>query len=176
MNNGARAAAKLPPTSEQFATAFVRVEEMMKIRAEKEFWSGIMFLVCAAVAIATARGYSLGSVGKMGPGYFPLSLGILLGTIGVVTIIKSFLVDGPPLEKLNPWPLAAIATSVVLFGLSIERLGLVISILIVTTILAVSFRGISWLGFLGLTAALIALSVTVFAYALQLPLTIWPTF
>ena len=146
----------------------------MKIRAEKEFWSGIMFLIFAAIAVATARGYSLGSVGRMGPGYFPLALGILLAVLGAVTIVKSFVADGPKLEPLNLWPLLAIVASVVCFGLSIERLGLVIAIMIVTAILALSFRNISWLGFVGLAGTLIAFSVIVFTSALQLPLTIWP--
>jgi hypothetical protein len=146
----------------------------MKIRAEKEFWSGVMFIVFAIVAVATARGYSLGNVGRMGPGYFPLALGIILAVLGVITVVQSLAMDGPPVERLNLWPLAAITTSVVAFGLAIERLGLVISIVIVTTILAVAFRGISWLGFAALTASLVAFSVVVFAYALQLPLTIWP--
>jgi len=146
----------------------------MKIRAEKEFWSEIMFLVFAGVAVATARGYSLGSVGRMGPGYFPLALGILLAGLGAITVVKSLLVEGPLLEPLNLWPLLAIVASVVLFGLSIERLGLVIAILIVTAVLAISFRSISWLGFIGLAGSLIAFSVIVFAYALQLPLKVWP--
>ena len=44
----------------------------MRIRAPKDFWSGVMFCGFAAVGILAARGYSLGTAGKMGPGYFPL--------------------------------------------------------------------------------------------------------
>ena len=50
----------------------------MQIRAPKDFWSGIMFLAFAATAVITARSYSLGSAGKMGPGYFPIMLGCAL--------------------------------------------------------------------------------------------------
>lgn len=148
----------------------------MKIRAEKDFWSGLLFIAFAIVAIVAARGYSIGSVGRMGPGYFPLALGGLLALLGIIMVSKSFVTDGERMEPLNLGPLAAIVTAVVLFGLSIERLGLVISIAIVTGVLAVVFRGLSWASFIGLTATLIAFSVVVFAYALQLPLTIWPAF
>jgi hypothetical protein len=48
----------------------------------KDFWSGVMLCGFAAVGILTARGYSLGTAGKMGPGYFPLLLGGVLGTLG----------------------------------------------------------------------------------------------
>ena len=50
----------------------------MNIRAPKDFWSGVMFFAFAAIAMLAARGYSLGSAGKMGPGYFPMLLGIVL--------------------------------------------------------------------------------------------------
>ncbi len=146
----------------------------MKIRAEKDFWSGVLFIVFAVVAIITARGYSMGSVGRMGPGYFPIALGCFLALLGIITVAKSLTVDGERMEKLNLGPIATIVVAVALFGLSIERLGLIISIAIVTAILAVVFRGLSWISFLFLTGALIAFSVIVFVYALQLPLSIWP--
>src|SRR5216684_3108885 len=57
----------------------------MRIRAPKDFWSGVMFCGFAAVAILAARGYSLGTAGKMGPGYFPLVLGgVLIEPLGLV--------------------------------------------------------------------------------------------
>ena len=43
----------------------------MRIRAPKDFWSGVMFCGFAVVAILAARGYSFGTAGKMGPGLFP---------------------------------------------------------------------------------------------------------
>ena len=61
----------------------------MKIRAPKDFWSGVMFCGFAAVGILAARGYSLGTAGKMGPGYFPLMLGIVLAALGAILIARS---------------------------------------------------------------------------------------
>jgi hypothetical protein len=40
----------------------------MRIRAPKDFWSGVMFCGFAAVAVFSARGTALGTAGKMGPG------------------------------------------------------------------------------------------------------------
>ena len=83
---------------------------------------------------------------------------------------------------LNLWPVLAIVTSVVLFGLAIERLGvvaaivIVIVIVIVLGILAAAFRGLNWFEFTVLAAVLIGFSVVVFVYALQLPLPVWPAF
>jgi hypothetical protein len=67
-------------------------EGHMKIRAPKDFWSGVMFCGFAAIAILAARGYSLGSAGKMGAGYFPLLLGIVLAAMGAILIARSVVV------------------------------------------------------------------------------------
>ena len=66
----------------------------MNIRAPKDFWSGIMFLAFAAVALLTARGYSLGSAGRMGPGYFPMLLGGVLALLGLVLVLRSLVIEG----------------------------------------------------------------------------------
>src|SRR6476659_2372634 len=90
-------------------------EGHMKIRAPKDFWSGVMFCGFAAIAIAAARGYSLGSAGKMGPGYFPLLLGFVLAALGAVLIARSVVVDDEPLPRFYVLPLVVIAAAAYLF-------------------------------------------------------------
>src|SRR5258706_11084081 len=88
----------------------------MRIGAPKDFWSGVMFCGFAATALAAARGYSLGSAGRMGPGYFPLLLASLLGALGAVLIGRSILIGGEPVARFHVLPLAGIAPSLSLFG------------------------------------------------------------
>src|SRR5262249_49054649 len=97
----------------------------MRIRAPKDFWSGVMFCAFAAVALFAACGYSMGSAGRMGPGYFPLLLASLLGALGAALMGRSILVGGEPVARLQVLPLAVIATAICLFGLLIEPLGLI---------------------------------------------------
>ena len=99
----------------------------MRIRTPKDFWSGVMFCGFAAVAILAARGYSLGTAGKMGPGYFPLVLGGLLAGLGAVLIGRSLVLSGEPVARFHVLPLAIIAAAICLFGVLIEPLGLVLS-------------------------------------------------
>jgi hypothetical protein len=127
----------------------------MRIRAPKDFWAGVMFFGFAVVAVLAARGYSLGSAGRMGPGYFPLLLGLVLGSLGA--------------------PLAIIAVAVCLFGLAIEPLGLVISLAILVTLSAWAGRQFRLLETIALALALIVFSVGVFVYALGLTLNVWPS-
>jgi putative tricarboxylic transport membrane protein len=88
----------------------------MRIRAPKDFWSGVMFCGFAAVAIFTARGYTLGTAGKMGPGYFPLLLAALLAALGATLIARSVVLTGEPVSRFHVVPLAVIAAAVCLFG------------------------------------------------------------
>src|SRR6476661_5304443 len=108
----------------------------MKIRAPKDFWSGVMFCGFAAIAIAAARGYSLGSAGKMGPGYFPLLLGLVLAAMGAILIVRSLVLEDEPLSRFHILPLAIIATAVCLFGLRIGPLGLVASLAVLPVLSA----------------------------------------
>ena len=76
----------------------------MKIKSQKDFFSGLMFM---AVGVAFAWGattYNIGEGARMGPGYFPLVLGILLAGLGAFIIFESLVVeteDGEPIGKLG---------------------------------------------------------------------------
>src|SRR5215470_16944493 len=146
----------------------------MNIRAPKDFWSGVMFLAFAAAALLTARGYSLGAVGRMGPGYFPMLLGGVLALLGLVLVARSLVIAGEPVGRLHLIPLSVIATSVCLFGLAIERIGLVVSLILVIAVSALASRESRLTETSALALALAAFSVGVFVYALRLPLPIWP--
>jgi hypothetical protein len=147
----------------------------MTIRAPKDFWAGVMFCGFAAIAILAARGYSLGSAGKMGPGYFPLLLGIVLAAMGAILIGRSVVVVDEPVSPFHLLPLAVIAVAVCLFGLLIEPLGLVVSLFVLTVTSAWAGPQFRLLETVALTVVLIAFSIAVFVYALGLPLNIWPS-
>src|ERR1700741_2619807 len=117
----------------------------MRIRAPKDFWSGVMFCGFAAVAILAARGYSLGTAGKMGPGYFPLLLGGLLGPLWAMLIRLPLLLRGEPVSRFHVLPLAIIAAAVSLFGALIEPLGLVLSLVVLTLMSASTGAQFRWL-------------------------------
>jgi hypothetical protein len=148
----------------------------MNIRASKDFWAGLMFLSFAAVAVMAARGYSMGTAGRMGPGYFPMALGLVLGLLGLLIIARSVIAGSGAVSALQLRPLLVLAGAVVLFGLLIERAGLVVTLAVVVAASAVASRDSRPLEVAALAAALAAFSVGIFVYALRLPLSIWPSF
>ena len=147
----------------------------MRIRAPKDFWSGLMFCGFAVAAILAARGYSLGTAGKMGPGYFPLLLGGVLGVLGLILVGRSLALDGEPLPPIHIFPIAVIAVAVCLFGALIEPLGVVIALAVLTVVTAWAGPEVRLMQTVALAAALIVFSIGVFVYLLGLPLAIWPS-
>jgi putative tricarboxylic transport membrane protein len=146
----------------------------MSIRAPKDFWSGVMFIAFAAVALFAARNYSLGTAVRMGPGYFPMLLGAVLAGIGAILVVRSFIVSGEPITPLHIVPLAGIVLAVALFGALLQRLGLVVTLAIVIAISALAGRQTKLVEIVALAVVLAAFSVAVFVYGLRLPLPIWP--
>ena len=148
----------------------------MTIRAPKDFWSGLMFLTFAAVGLFVATGYSFGRGGRMGPGYFPVMLSIVLGVLGAILLVRSLVLEGESIGRIRLMPLAVLTVSVIIFGLMIEPFGLVISLATVTLISAFAGGEARPLEAVALSLVLTLMSVGIFVYALRLPLSVWPNF
>jgi hypothetical protein len=91
----------------------------MKIKSEKDFFCGLMFVVVGIAFAWASTNYKIGNGARMGPGYFPLLLGTLLALLGAVVIFKSLVVETEDGEKIGKWarkPLFFIITSNLIFG------------------------------------------------------------
>jgi hypothetical protein len=70
----------------------------LRIKAPKDFWAGLMFIGFGGFFMIWALGhYQMGTAVRMGPAYFPTVLGGLLVFLGVLVLIESFAMAGPPL-------------------------------------------------------------------------------
>jgi hypothetical protein len=148
---------------------------MTRVRTGKDFWSGVMFVCFAVVGLYASRNYAMGSSGQMGPRYFPLMLGILLGAIGLLLIVRTLIHGDERVEGLGLRALVFVVIGVVLFGVCIQPLGLVVSVAVTAVIVAFAGNDAKSIEVLLLTAALIGLSAGIFHFALQLPLPLWPS-
>jgi hypothetical protein len=72
------------------------------------------------------------------------------------------------------WPVAIVATSLVVFGLTIERFGLVISVLLLIAIGSLADRQLRPWETLAAAAVLIVLSWAIFILGLGLTIPVWP--
>ena len=97
------------------------------MRNAKDFWTGLIYIFFGSSAILIARDYSMGTAIKMGPAYFPTILGGLLLAIGVISVIRSFIVPGPGIGALAIKGLVLVTVSVVVFGFVVRGLGVAIA-------------------------------------------------
>jgi Tripartite tricarboxylate transporter TctB family len=62
----------------------------VKIANYQDFFAGLFFILFGALAAYLSTSYNMGTGARMGPGYFPYWLGIILAGIGVIVFIKAF--------------------------------------------------------------------------------------
>src|SRR5512143_4110602 len=100
---------------------------MAFIRHPKDFFAGLLFIAFGVAAIVIGSNYALGTAARMGPGYFPRILGILLVTLGAVLAGRATRLHGVPMPRLKWRPTLVVLGSVVLFGFIVEQAGLLVS-------------------------------------------------
>ena len=151
----------------------------MKIKSQRDFWSGLMF-VCVGIAFAVgATNYSMGSSARPGPGYFPLILSAFMALLGAVVLFKSLTIetdDGDPVGAFAWRPLLVIVAAIVFFGLALPRLGLLITVPILIIITSLAGDEFSWKGVLAAAAVLTAGAWAIFIAGLKLTIPLYPWF
>jgi hypothetical protein len=132
--------------------------------------SGAIFVLLGGAFAIGSLGLELGTPLRMGPGFFPLLLGVLLMVLGGVIALRS-VGAGPSRFGPVPWRgLLLVLAAPVLFGIVLRGLGLVPSVALVVLISAYASRRMSHPLAAMLTAGLTLFCVVVFSYALGLPI------
>jgi hypothetical protein len=147
----------------------------MKIRIEnrKDFYAGLIFLFFGLFALLEGGRYAMGTAAKMGPGYFPVVLGILLSVLGAIVTIRSFTLKGGPVQAFVLRPLLLILGSVFVFSLMIDLLGLLLAASSLILVSSLASREIHFRELLLLVGLLVIMALGVFIYVLGLPLKVW---
>jgi hypothetical protein len=121
---------------------------------------GLIFIGFGAFFALQSLGMEIGEAVRMGPGYFPLALAVVLVGLGIIIIVQSTRVKGEPLGPAAWRGALFILPAPIIFGLTIRVLGFVPA-LFLTTLFAAFASMLMRPG----RALLIALAVTVFAVA-----------
>jgi hypothetical protein len=150
----------------------------MKIKSERDFWAGMMFLLVGVGFAWGATTYNFGSSARPGPGYFPFGLGVLLALLGALELFKALTIEsegGDPIGHIAWKPLIVILAAVGLFGLALPRLGLVITLPLLVLISSWASDEFSLKATLINAAVLITMSWLIFVKGLSLTIPVWPT-
>ena len=159
----------------------------MKIKSQKDFYSGLLYTVTGAAFAYGATSYNIGTGARMGPGYFPLLLGVILAIIGGIVLFKSLVVETPAGDRVGSWawkPLSFIIAGNLLFGILLGGLpsikfpamGLIAAIYGTTLVVSLAGDKFKLKEVLALATVLSALSYVAFIVVLKLQFPVWPSF
>ncbi len=170
----------------------------MKIKSERDFWSGLMFVVVGVVFAVGATNYSMGPAcpandpcaanlwarlsqlsAHPGAGYFPLGLAVLLALLGAMVLFKSLTIEsegGDPVGAFAWRPLLVIVIGIAVFGLMLEKIGLALTVPVLIFISSLAGDEFHWKGVLVNAVVLTIGSWFIFVWGLKLTIPMWPWF
>ena len=151
----------------------------MKIKSQRDFWSGLMFIVVGIVFAVGATNYSMGSSARPGPGYFPLILSAFMAVLGAVVLFKALTIetdDGDPIGAFAWRPLIVIVAAIAFFGLALPRLGMLVTVPILIVITSLAGDEFHWKGVVINAIVLTIGAWAVFIAGLKLTIPLYPWF
>ena len=151
----------------------------MKIKSQKDFWSGLMFLVVGIAFAWGSTNYNFGAAARPGPGYFPFGLGILLALLGAFILFEALVVETEDGEPIGAWawkPMFLITAAVVMFGFILPRLGLVLSLPLLIIVASLAGDEFHWKDAIVSIVVLTIGSWLIFIKGLSLVIPMWPYF
>jgi hypothetical protein len=146
----------------------------VKIKSQKDFWAGLMFIAFGILAIVVSRNYPMGTAIRMGAGYFPTYLGAIMIVIGAITTGSAYRTEGGDIGRWGWRPLLWLSAAFAAFGLLIEGAGFVLALFALIVASSLAGRDTRPLELVVLVAVLIIGSVALFIYGLELPYRLFP--
>jgi hypothetical protein len=157
------------------------------IKSQKDFFSGLMFTLVGAAFAWGATSYNIGTGARMGPGYFPLLLGVFLAVLGGLITFYSLIEhteDGEPVGAFAWKPVVFILGANIVFGIllaglprfGIPPMGLIAAIYALVIIAGKAGDTFSLKESLMLATGLSVGSYLAFIKLLKLQMPVWPAF
>jgi hypothetical protein len=161
--------------------------QAVNIKSQKDFFSGLMFMGVGVAFAWGATTYTVGEGARMGPGYFPLMLGVLMAILGAVITFQALVVETVGGDKIGKWawkPLILIILANLIFGvllgglpsIKLPAMGLIVAIYVLTFVASMAEPGWKVKNTLILATVLAIGSYFAFIVALKLQFQVWPAF
>ncbi len=159
----------------------------MKIKSQKDFYSGVLFIAVGIGFVWGATRYEIGVGSSMGPGYFPLMLGGLIAILGLIITVKALVIKTGDGDKIGTWawkPLAYILGANLAFGVLLGGLpsiklpttGLIAGIYILTLVASLASDAFKIRQTMILATILAVGSYLTFIVLLKSNIPVWPAF
>ena len=158
----------------------------MKIGHPKNFWGGMLFIVLGLTFAVIARGvpglsflpgYAMGTPARMGPGFFPFYLGVILTILGMIiasTGIKVHERDPGVVDRFHWKPIFYVLASIVLFGILLKSIGMLLAGILLVVGASLGSHEFRLKPVVILAVVLVIFCALVFVVGLKLPIPLCP--
>lgn len=143
---------------------------IIKLNGKADVEAGLFFTGFGILTAALSLQLRLGTVESMGPGMFPLILGVILAILGLVILAKGSMGRGEEIKPLPIKPVLLITASLIVFALLVLTVGLLFAIPAQVVIALSASEHFTWKRALLLSVGLLAFCYGVFVYFLGISL------
>jgi hypothetical protein len=146
---------------------------MLRVKSPQDLGAGLVFMLIGLAGLYFGSDLAFGTASRMGPGYFPAVLSMLILAIGIVVGLRGLSTEGPPIEPVQLRPIGFIIAAILIFGILIQSVGLALTAVLLTMFAAFARREVNLIETFLLGAGLAIFTVSVFVYLLGQPLPAW---
>jgi hypothetical protein len=143
-------------------------------RSLPDVLAGGIFVLIGGAFVVGSLGYELGTLLRMGPGYFPLLVGGILAALGLAIVVKGLVAGEVPAFGPVPWrAVVVIVLAILFFGSTVRRLGFVPASAVTALLTTLASRRPRLLTVLAVTVGLTVASTLIFIVGLQVRIPLW---
>ncbi|WP_220448613.1 tripartite tricarboxylate transporter TctB family protein [Nonomuraea mesophila] len=147
---------------------------MERRRSFPDVLAGGMFVLLGGAFVVGSLGYELGTPLRMGPGAFPLLVGVLVAALGLGIVVKGLVAGEMIVFGRIPWrAIGVITLALVFFGFTVRGLGFVPASAVTALLTTLADSRVRPLMAVAVAAGLTLASTLIFVVGLQLRLPLW---
>lgn len=150
----------------------------MRIIDQKNFGAGLFYLLLGGFVALRAPSFGVTAGRAVGPGFFPLMIGILLAVIGVIVLAMALgRTDQAHRSLIGRWslrPLCVVLGAVVLFALLLKPAGYFLASAVLLVAAPFAAGKVSYQSIALSVVILLPLSWFIFVFIVGLRLPLWP--
>ncbi|HET6530036.1 MAG TPA: tripartite tricarboxylate transporter TctB family protein [Actinoplanes sp.] len=147
---------------------------MERRRSLPDVFAGAIFVLIGGAFVVGALSYELGTPLRMGPGYFPLLVGLILAGLGLAVVVKGLVAGEVLTFGTVPWrAIAVITVALVFFGFTVRRLGFVPTSAVTALLTTLASRRVRPLTAMAVAAGLTLAATLIFVVGLQVRIPLW---
>ena len=145
----------------------------MNKRDSTDLIGGLFLTALGLFFVIYAQRYNMGTLNRMGPAYFPIALGAVLAVLGLLIAVPAWSRAGVG-PDVSWKTLFIVIGSVVLFGATLQTMGLVFACMTTLVVASLADNDITWRERAILVVAVPPIIYFIFIFGLGMTVPVWP--